>query len=85
MLKLVEDIVLIVDIFNNVWFENWGFLLFMEDEVKFMVDVMKLILKLDFLWIFFIDGELVSFILMILNLNEVMFGLDGWLLLFGWM
>jgi hypothetical protein len=85
MSKLVEDIALIVDIFNNAWSENWGFLPFTEDEAKFMADAMKPILNSDSLWISFIDGEPASFTLMIPNLNEAMLGLDGRLLPFGWM
>lgn len=85
MSKLVEDILLIVDIFNDAWSDNWGFLPFGEDEAKFLADAMKPILKSESLWISFIDDEPASFTLMIPNLNEATLGLDGRLLPFGWM
>jgi hypothetical protein len=84
MSRLYEDIALIVDIFNDAWADNWGFLPISDDEAKFLADSMKPVLRSESLWIAFVDGEPASFTLMIPNLNEAALGLDGRLFPFGW-
>ena len=84
MSNLHEDIALIVDIFNDAWSNNWGFIPFSDEEVKFLADTMKPVLQPESLAIAFIDGEPASFSLIIPNLNEATQGLDGRLLPFGW-
>ncbi|MEM1087629.1 MAG: hypothetical protein AAGH90_07865 [Pseudomonadota bacterium] len=84
MSQLYEDIALIVGIFNDAWSDNWGFLPISGEEAKFLADSMKPVLQPESLWIAFVDGEPVSFTLMIPNLNEAALGLDGRLMPFGW-
>ncbi|MEM0985262.1 MAG: hypothetical protein AAGJ32_03350 [Pseudomonadota bacterium] len=82
--RLFEDIALIVDIFNDAWSDNWGFLPISDSEARFLAESMKPVLKPESLWIAYIDGLPASFTLMIPNLNEATRGMDGRLLPFGW-
>ena len=84
MSKLAGDLKLVVDIFNDAWSDNWGFIPFTDEAAAHMASALKEILRPDGLWISMIDGEPVSFTLMIPNLNEAAHGLDGRLLPFGW-
>lgn len=84
MSELYRDIRVIVEIFNDAWSDNWGFIPFNDDQAKFLADSMKPILQSESLWIASIDDVPASFTLMIPNLNEAAAGLDGRLLPFGW-
>lgn len=80
-----EDIAIIVDIFNDAWADNWGFVPFTSIEAKRLAKSIKPIISPDSLWMTLIDGEPVSFTLMLPNINEAAEGLDGRLFPFGWM
>lgn len=84
MKRMKEDIATIVEIFNDAWSDNWGFLTISDEEAAFLADSMKPVLKSESLWIASIDGVPASFTLMIPNLNEATLGMNGRLLPFGW-
>ncbi len=84
MSNIVEDIALVVDIFNDAWSDNWGFIPISDREAVLLAESMKLVLSSHSLWISMVDGMPASFTLMIPNLNEAAHGLDGRLLPFGW-
>lgn len=82
--RFEDDIALLIEIFNDAWSQNWGFIPLTDAEVAHMASSMRPVLRSDGLWIASIDGEPVSFTLMLPNLNEAIFDLNGRLLPFGW-
>jgi len=82
--NFVEDIKMAMDIFNDGWSENWGFIPFTPEQVLHAAKEMKPILVHDTFWIGFIDERPVAFVLMIPDINEVAKGFDGRLLPFNW-
>ena len=78
------DVRMAREIFNDAWSENWGFIPFFEEQFGHMAKEMKPIMFDTGFQIGFIDGEAATFIWMIPDLNEVVKGLDGRLLPFGW-
>ena len=79
-----EEIKLVLDIFDDAWSGNWGFVPFGKDEITHLANELKPLIRRDGLWIGYIEGEPACFALVLPNLNEAVEGLDGRLLPFGW-
>jgi hypothetical protein len=83
-LKDVErDVGIIVDVFNDAWCENWGFVPLTKKEVAKMASDFKLILEPEITRIVTIDGEPAAVAVALPNLNEIARDLDGKLFPFG--
>jgi hypothetical protein len=83
MKTLSADVELLVDVFNDAWSDNWGFVPFTRNEVKKMAADFKLLLMPEITCICSIDGEPAGVALAIPNLNELVRDFDGKLLPFG--
>ncbi|MGH8220698.1 MAG: GNAT family N-acetyltransferase [Steroidobacteraceae bacterium] len=73
-----------VDIFNDAWSENWGFVPLTNAEADELAKRMRMLLDDRLVWFAEIDGEAVGFIVMLPNINEAIADLDGRLLPIGW-
>ena len=82
--RFVEEIRTVMDIFNDAWGDNWGFVPLTEAETEAMAQELKPILPDEFVQIAEIDGEPVGFIVLLPNINEALRGLNGRLFPFGW-
>ena len=77
-MKHVErDVGIIVDVFNDAWADNWGFVPATKNEVRKMASDFKLILEPELTRIVTIDGEPAAVAVAIPNLNEIASDLDG--------
>lgn len=81
---LKSEIELVMDIFNDAWSENWGFLPFRDDQIAHMAKEIKPLLNKNLFWVGEIRGEPQGFILMIPDLNDLIADMDGKLFPFGW-
>lgn len=84
MSRYDEELAAVVDIFNDAWSENWGFLPFGQADLEHMAKSLKLLIDDKLLWIVEVDGRPGAFGLALPNLNEVAADLKGNLLPFGW-
>ncbi len=84
MSRFREEIALIMDMFNDAWSQNWGFVPFSDAQIGTMADELKPLITADAIWIASIDGEPATFTVFLPDLNELAHGLDGRLLPFGW-
>jgi hypothetical protein len=75
--NLAEDVELLVDVFNDSWSDNWGFVPFSRAEAQKMAADFKLLLLPEITCIVSIDGEPAAFALAIPNLNEMVGDLGG--------
>lgn len=73
-----------VDIYNDAWSGNWGFVPLTEKETDEMATRMRMLLDERLVWFAELDGQAVGFIVVLPNLNEAIRDLDGSLLPFGW-
>jgi len=73
-----------LDIFNDAWQDNWGFVPLAEAEWVETVATLTKIMPDDYIQIAEYDGEPVAFIVALPNLNEAARDLHGKLLPFGW-
>lgn len=84
MSKFKQEVDLVMEIFNDAWSQNWGFVPFSDEQISHMAKEIRPIIFKDGLWIGYIDEQPAAFIWMIPDLNEITQGLDGKLLPFGW-
>ncbi len=84
MKRYRADLRLILDVFNDAWSENWGFLPFTEHEIVHAANSMKPLIRSDLVRVAEVDGEAAAMIVCLPNLNEAIADLDGKLLPFGW-
>lgn len=81
---LASEVDLVMDIFNDAWSGNWGYVPLGKDEIGHMARELRPLLRSRSLWIGMDDGHPVSFTMMIPNVNEATRDLGGRLLPFGW-
>ena len=77
MKSLATDVEVLVDVFNDAWSDNWGFVPFTRNEVKKMAADFKLLLMPEITCICSIDGEPAAVALALPNLNELVRDFDG--------
>ena len=85
MRRFREEIATVVDIFNDAWSENWGFLPFTEAEVGHMAESIKPIITPGAVAIAEVEGEPAAMAVTLPNVNEAIRDLGGRLLPFGWL
>src|SRR5581483_11848862 len=73
-----------VDVYNDAWSGNWGFVPLTEEEAEAMARQMKLLLDDRLVWFAEADGRAVAFIVALPNVNEAVRDLNGRLFPFGW-
>jgi hypothetical protein len=77
MKDMERDVQIIVDIFNDAWADNWGFVPATPNEVRKMAQDFKLVLIPDITRIVSIDGEPAAVAVALPNLNELIADLHG--------
>ena len=83
MKRFDEELAIVMDIFNDAWSDNWGYVKFTEAEAKHTAQALKPIIKPYRTWICEYDGELVAFMVTIPDINHKIRDLNGKLLPFG--
>ena len=81
---LKEDAAIMLDVFNDAWEHNWGFVPLVAAEWEETVLTLARLMPDDYIQIAEYDGEPVAFIVALPNLNEAIRDLNGKLLPFGW-
>ena len=81
--NLERDIRTVMDIYNDAWSDNWGFVPLTETELRRMAQDMRFILNPEVTYIAYVEGEPAAVALALPNLYEVIAGLGGKLLPLG--
>jgi len=78
-----NEIKTVIDIFNDAWSNNWGYVPFTEAELAALAKNFKMLLHQNAVQIAYYKGEAAAFIVSMPNLNEWFSGLNGKVLPFG--
>ncbi|HEU4413128.1 MAG TPA: hypothetical protein VFS43_48250 [Polyangiaceae bacterium] len=78
--QLERDVRLVMDIFNDAWSDNWGFVPLTEAELRKMAEDFRLLLVPELTLLVSVDGEPVAFAIALPNLNAMIRDLKGKLL-----
>ncbi|WP_237182501.1 GNAT family N-acetyltransferase [Roseomonas marmotae] len=82
--ELRREVERLVDIFNEAWAGNWGFVPITREEVDAMASSLKPLLHERLVWFAEMEGQAVAFAVCLPNLNEAIRDLGGRLLPLGW-
>jgi hypothetical protein len=80
-----RELGVMLQIFNEAWEDNWGFIPFTPAEVAHLAQDIKHLIRTDAVLLTEVDGETAGFAVMLPNLNEVTRDLDGKLFPTGWL
>ena len=75
---------LILDILNDAWSDNWGFVPFTDTEIAYAGKKFKPIVREDLIMVAEYEGEPVAFMMTLPDLNEAIKPMNGKLFPFGW-
>ncbi len=75
---------IILNLLNDAWSGNWGFIPLTEAEIAYAGKKLKPIIYNELVRVAEYDGEPVAFMLTLPDINELIGDLDGELLPFGW-
>jgi GNAT superfamily N-acetyltransferase len=79
-----NEITRVLEIYNDAWDHNWGFVPVGEKEFRHIAADLKLVLEEPLALMAEVDGEPVAFSITIVNINPLIKKIDGKLLPFGW-
>lgn len=85
-----KEAAIILDILNDAWADNWGFIPITDSEVAYTAKKLKPLIKSDLVQIAEYEGEPVAFMMTLPNVNEVLAQIGprpsplGWIKLLLW-
>lgn len=77
MKNLDAEVRTIMDIFNDAWSDNWGFVPYTEPELQKLAEDLRMIAVPDLTYITEIDGEPAAFAVALPNVNELIRDMKG--------
>ncbi|MBL8893766.1 MAG: dATP pyrophosphohydrolase [Rhizobiales bacterium] len=81
---LDRDLAIIIDIFNDAWSENWGFVPMTNEEIAALGKNLKFLVAEGYIAIADYQGEPAAMAVTLPDINDWVRGLNGNLLPFGW-
>ncbi len=70
--KLKSELKIILDIYNEAWNKNWGFVPMTEEEIDVMAQQLKHFAFPDFIYILYKDDEPTAFLLALPDINNAL-------------
>lgn len=84
MKRFTEEIRTLVSIFNDAWFDNWGFIPLTDEQIEHMAQELRPIISKHNIVFCDYDGEPAAFSLVLPDVNYVTRDFGGKLLPFNW-
>jgi hypothetical protein len=82
--QIENEVALLLDIINDAWSDNWGFVPMTKAEIDDLAGILKVLLRPGDVAIAEYKGEPAAFAAVFPNLNEAIRDLNGRLLPLGW-
>jgi hypothetical protein len=83
--EMANEVRRFMDVYNEAWGDNWGFVPITDAEVEFQAKNLKQVLDEDWAYIAEKDGEVIGAACTLPDINQVLAKLNGRLLPFGWL
>jgi len=83
--EMADEVRRFMDVYNEAWGDNWGFVPITDAEVEFQAKNLKQVIDEDWAFMAEKDGEVVGAALTLPDINQVLAKLGGRLLPFGWL
>jgi GNAT superfamily N-acetyltransferase len=83
--EMASEVRRFMDVYNEAWGDNWGFVPITDAEVEFQAKNLKQVIDEDWAYMAEKDGEVVGAALTLPDINQVLARLNGRLLPFGWL
>ena len=83
--EMAAEVRRFMDVYNEAWGDNWGFVPITDAEVEFQAKNLKQVLNEEWTFMAEKDGEVVGAALTLPDVNQVMARMNGRLLPFGWL
>ncbi|GJL77794.1 MAG: hypothetical protein NPINA01_07830 [Nitrospinaceae bacterium] len=72
MAQLKSELKIILDIYNEAWNKNWGFVPMTEEEIDDMAKQLKYIAQPDYIYLLYKEGDPAAFLLGLPDINNVL-------------
>lgn len=82
--RFPEEVETVLQILNDAWSDNWGFVPFTNAEIDYAAKKLKPIIRPDINRIAEVDGRPVAFMLTLPDINDTLKEVGGKLFPFGW-
>ncbi len=79
-----RELKLVMEIYNDAWSRNWGFVPMTEEEIRFSADDLKAIVLPELSFFAFLAGKPVGFAFALPDINQALKRAKGSLWPFGW-
>jgi hypothetical protein len=83
--EMASEVRKFMDVYNEAWGKNWGFVPITDAEVEFQAKNLKQVIDEDWAYMAEKDGEVIGAALTLPDVNQVMAKMNGRLLPFGWL
>ncbi len=83
--EMADEVRRFMDVYNEAWGDNWGFVPITDAEVEFQAKNLKQVIDEEWAFMAEKDGEVVGAALTLPDINQVLAKLNGRLLPFGWL
>jgi hypothetical protein len=83
--EMASEVRRFMDVYNEAWGDNWGFVPITDAEVEFQAKNLKQVIDEDWAYMAEKDGEVVGAALTLPDINQVLARLNGRLLPVGWL
>jgi GNAT superfamily N-acetyltransferase len=83
--EMAAEVKRFMDVYNEAWGDNWGFVPITDAEVEFQAKNLKPVIDEDWAYMAEKDGEVIGAALSLPDINQVLAKMGGRLLPFGWL
>jgi len=83
--NMADEVRRFMDVYNEAWGDNWGFVPITDAEVEFQAKNLKQVIDEDWAFMAEKDGEVIGAALTLPDINQVLAKLNGRLLPTGWL
>lgn len=82
--RFADEVRVILNILNDAWSDNWGFVPFTDREIAYAAKKLKPLVHPELVKIVELEGRPVAFMITLPDVNDVLTEIDGKLFPFGW-